>query len=183
MKAPIPSLALAGALTAALAVPAAVRAGEVFAGLATHNLDLGIAVCCYERGADIQFGARTAPFLRLLGGKVRAHAMGSVNTAGGLDYAALGLDVRFPIGAGFYIQPGLGGAIHDGPGEKFQASNDRLYPGSRLLFEPEFSLGWAFSEAWAAELTYTHLSHAKLGGDQNPGMDAVGARIVRRFGK
>lgn len=171
------------ALAAALAGAAPASAGEVFAGLATHNVDIGIAVCCYERGADIQFGARSDPFATVLGGELRAHAIGSANTDGGVDFGAVGLDLRFALGDRVYIQPGLGGAIHDGPGQKFQAANDRIYFGSRLLFEPELSLGWKMSPRWATELTYLHLSHARLGGHHNPGMDALGARVVYRFGR
>lgn len=162
-----------------VASPAA--AGEVFAGLATHDVDIHVAKCCYETGADIQIGARTNPFARLLGGQLRAHVIGSVNTKGGADFAAIGLDLRYPLGKRFYIQPGLGGAIHDGPGDKYQRTNDRIYFGSRLLFEPELSLGWTMSRHWATELVWTHLSHAQLGGRQNPGMDDLGARVVYRF--
>lgn len=177
------STALAAACAVASITASPALAGEVFAGAATHNLDIGIAVCCYERGADIQVGARTDPFARLLGGELRAHVLGSVNTAGGVDFGAVGLDLRYPLGDRFYIAPGLGGAIHDGPGQKFQATNDRIYFGSRLLFEPELSLGWTMSSNWATELSYTHLSHAQLGGHHNPGMDQLGARVVYRFGR
>ena len=104
------STALAAACAVASITASPALAGEVFAGAATHNLDIGIAVCCYERGADIQVGARTDPFARLLGGELRAHVLGSVNTAGGVDFGAVGLDLRYPLGDRFYIAPGLGGA-------------------------------------------------------------------------
>jgi lipid A 3-O-deacylase len=171
------------AVAAVLALTSPASAGEVFAGLATHNAAIHIAKCCYEAGGDVQFGARTEPFAHLLGGELRAHAIGSVNTAGGIDFGAAGLDLRFRLGDRFYIQPGLGGAIHDGRPDKYQRTLDRIYFGSRLLFEPELSLGWRISPKWAAELSYTHLSHAQLGGSHNPGMDDLGARIVYRFGR
>jgi hypothetical protein len=172
--------ALAGGLLLLGATPAA--AGEVFAGLFAHDVDLGVAICCYESGADFQIGVRSAPFAHLLGGEVRAHALGSINTRGGTDFAAAGLSLRTPVMGRFYVQPGLGIAVQNGPTAQAQLTNDRIYFGSAVLFEPELSLGWRLSDDLAAEASWVHLSHAQLAGRQNPGMDDVGVRLVYRFG-
>ena len=179
------SFGLALSLFAGAVFTTGASAAELFAGVAAHDVNVKVALCCFEKGADFQFGARSAPLSRPFGlGELHAYAFGSINDAGGANFAVAGLDVRIPIDGGrFYIQPGLGGAIHDGPGEKFQRTPDRLYFGSRLLFAPELSLGWAPSPRWAAELTFLHLSHAQLGGPQNPGLDDIGLRIVRRLGR
>ena len=169
---------LAGATLAGSA-----HAQEVFAGLYDHDARLGITVCCYEHGADIELGARTAPLapLRRLG-DVRLYGFGSLNTAGGVDFAAAGVAYRLHLGRHLYISPGIGGAVQNGDADQFQRRPDHLDLGSRFLFEPELAIGYSWSPRWAAELSYVHLSHAQLAGPQNPGMDDVGVRLVYRLG-
>ena len=173
---------LASLALACAPLPAA--AAEVFAGVAGHDVPLGVALCCYEKGADFEFGIRSDPLLHIFwSGEVRAYGFASANSSGGTNFAAAGLAIRFPIDGGrFYIQPALGAAVHDGPSAKFQATPDRIYFGSRTLFEPELSAGWVLSPKWAAELTYVHLSHGQLAGKQNPGLDDLGVRLAYRFG-
>lgn len=157
-------------------------AGELFAGLFAHNVDLPTTIGSPERGVDVQLGLRSEPFARLFGsGELRAHAFGSVNSASGVDFAAVGFNMRFPIGRSAYVQPGLGAAVQNGPTGDFPRRSDRLYLGSRVLFEPELAVGLRFSERWSAEFTWVHLSHAKLAGRQNPGLDDLGVRLVHRF--
>lgn len=182
----MPDLALAAMTGASLALCLAgsVTAQEIYAGASAHDVDLGITACCSEHGVDIQAGVRTAPFGRLLGGEVRAYAMGSANTSGGLDFGSAGLALRYPFARHrYYVEAGLGAAYTDGSSVKFQASDDRLYLGSRLLFAPEVTLGWRMSERWALEANYTHLSHAQLAGRQNPGTDMLGLRLAYRMGR
>lgn len=169
------------ALALLWATPAA--AAEVFVGVGAHGIDfVGVANCCYEHAADIQFGLRTAPLARLLTGQLRGHLIGSVNTAGGVDYAAAGASLRFGLPlTGLYIAPGFGVGVHDGSGLKFQATRDRLYLGNRILFEPEVSIGYHILGPFAAELNVTHLSHARLAGPQNPGLTALALRGVVTF--
>ena len=107
--------------------------------------------------------------------------MGSLNTNGGVDFAAGGLEWRLHISRRLYIQPALGAAVQDGDADQFQKSPNRLDLGSRFLFEPELSLGYRLSPRWAVELAYVHLSHAQLAGPQNPGMDDLGLRLIYRF--
>ncbi|WP_419816121.1 acyloxyacyl hydrolase [Glacieibacterium sp.] len=168
-------------LALTLATPAA--AGEIFAGVAAHGLDFGLVSGRYEGGTDLVAGARSAPVARFLGADVRLHVLGSVNLNHGVDFAAAGASLRFPFGGRFYIQPGLGVAIHDGSGAKYQVRDDRLYLGSRVLFEPELALGVQLSRRFAAEVAYVHLSHAQVFGGQNPGLDTLGGRLVYRFGR
>lgn len=164
-----------------LAVSTPAAAGEAFAGLALHGRNLGFVTRSYERGVDLVAGVRSAPLARALGAEVRAHGLASINLDGGTDFAAAGASLRWGLGDGFYIQPGLGIAGHDGSNAQFQRRPDRLYLGSRVLFEPELTLGARLSQRWAAEIAYVHLSHAQLAGRQNPGLDTLGVRLVRRF--
>ncbi len=170
-------------LAALLAAVIPAQAGEVFVGIFAHDLDLGLTACCSEDGADFQIGARTGALGRFLGGDLHAYGFLSVHDGVGATFGAVGLAVRYDLSETFYLQPGLGAAIHDGPGEEYQATNDRIYYGSRVLFQPELSLGWRLNERLAAELSWVHLSHAQLASDQNPGMDEIGLRLVWRFGE
>lgn len=165
-----------------LAIPAPAAATEVFAGVAAHDVAIGITTCCYERGADVQFGIRSAPLVRIFAAEVRGQALASVNTRGGVDFATAGVQLRFTLPlVGLYLAPGIGVAVHDGSGTRFQATPDRLYLGSRFLFAPEVVVGYRVIGPLAVEAAYTHISHAQLGGRQNPGLDTLGLRGVVRF--
>ena len=173
--------AMGAALAVAAASPAA--AGEVFGGLYSHGAPLGVTVCCFERGPDIEVGALTGP-LRPLSrwGDFRAYGLVSANPAGGVGFAAAGLAWRLPLGDRFYFQPGIGGAVQDGSTAGYQRTPNRLYLGSRFLFEPQGSIGYRVAPRWALEASWVHLSHAHLAGPQNPGLDDLGVRAVYRWG-
>jgi hypothetical protein len=126
------------------------------------------------------------------------HLLAGVNTAGGIDYLATGLGWRFDVTRRLYIQPGIGVAIHDGhvnlpspdepgitPQERLKRLADyqtKLDLGSRVLFEPELSIGWKATRRLSVELSWIHLSHGKLAGDYNPGVADVGVRLAYRYG-
>ena len=177
-------LAATAPLALLLFAAAPARAGDLFAGVLAHNADLGITVCCAEGGtSDVQFGYRTLPIPWLLRfGDFRAHAFGEANTAGGVDFVAAGLSYRVHIGRDFYIAPGIGGAVQDGDAHQYQVRPDRLSLGSRLLFEPELTIGWHATTRVGVEFVYNHLSHGQLAGAQNPGVDNLGLRLTYRLG-
>ena len=171
------------ALTTVLTfIAASASAGELYGGLYTHGARIGITACCYEPGPDVEIGVMGD---RLKGlsryGDFRLYGLGSINTRGGVSFAAAGLAWRIPLGHGFYLQPGLGGAVQTGSAVGYQQTPDRLYLGSRFLFEPQGSFGYAISPRWAVEASYVHLSHAQLAGPQNPGLDDLGLRLAWRF--
>lgn len=188
------------ALVAAATLSAsAARAGEVFLGAYAHDVDDGISYGKFEDGAQIVGGVRTTALdeLRFLG-RPRVHLLAGVNTSGGTNYAAAGLAWRFNLSERVYVQPGIGLAIHDGrvnlpspdapgltPEERLKRLRDfqtKLDLGSRVLFEPEISLGWKATRRLSVELSWIHLSHAKLAGDYNPGVGDVGVRLLYRYG-
>lgn len=182
---------------AAIAGPAA--AGEVFAGLYAHDVDDGISYGKFEDGAQIVVGARTTALdeLEFLG-RPRVHLLAGVNASGGTNYVATGLSWRFDFNDRFYIQPGIGLAVHDArvnlpspnapgltPEERLKRISDRqtkLDLGSRVLFEPELSLGWKATPRLSMELSWIHVSHARLAGHYNPGLGDVGVRLLYRYG-
>jgi hypothetical protein len=180
--------------------PAAAQ--EVWGGVFAHDVEflgsaLGVGVSKREEGVDLQAGLRSRPLGFLWG--PRAYAIVSANTAGDTSFAGAGLAWRARLGERFYLQPGVGLAYHTGHAELpdfrepgiTQAEAERRAAlraeekeyGSKVLIQPELSLGYAFNERVAGELSYVHLSNGRLYGDgQNDGLDMVGARLVYRFG-
>jgi hypothetical protein len=188
---------LAALAIAAIAAPA--TAGEVFTGVYAHDVDDGISFGKFEDGAQIVTGVRTTALdeLKFLG-RPRVHLLVGVNTSGGTNYLASGLAWRFPLSERLYVQPGIGLAIHDGrvnlpspdepgltPAERLKRLNDfqtKLDLGSRVLFEPELSIGWKATRRLSFEVSWIHLSHGKLAGDYNPGVGDIGLRLLYRYG-
>lgn len=170
------------AAAALIAASSPVSAAEVFGGLSAHDVNLGISVCCYEHGIDVQAGLRSDPIVSLNHfGDLRLYGFGSINGSGGVDFGAAGVAWRLHLTDRLYFQPALGAAVQNGDADDFQRRPNHLDLGSRILFEPEVSLGYRLATRWAAELSYVHLSHAQLAGPQNPGMDDLGVRLVYRF--
>jgi lipid A 3-O-deacylase len=176
-------------------------AGELMLGVYQHDIMDGISHGGhYEHGKDIVAGYRTTALDELsFIWKPRIHFIAAVNTLGGTNFAAAGLSWRFNFaGDRFYFEPGIGAAIHTGrvnlpspfepgltPAEQQKRLNDwhtKLDLGSRVLFEPELSLGWRATERIAFELSWIHMSHAQLAGPQNPGLGDFGIRAAYRFG-
>ena len=175
-------LAPLAALLASLVCAGSAFASEVYGGLSSHGVNWGITSCCYEPGPDIQFGLTSAPLKAVSRyGDFRVYGLGSVNTRGGVSFGAVGLGWRWHFGGRFYLQPGLGGAVQSGDTAGYQKTPNKLYLGSRFLFEPEGTLGYEISPKWAVEASWTHISHAQLAGPQNPGLDNLGGRLVYRF--
>jgi lipid A 3-O-deacylase len=192
--------AAAAVLTFSLAVTPA-QAGEAFLGVYEHDIRDRFAIGGMENGEQIVFGVRTASLDELSAiWKPHVHLLAGVNNAGGTDYLAAGFDWRFTWGQGrFYVEPGIGGAIHTGkvdlpspfaPGitaaEQARRRHDwdtKLDLGSRLLFEPEIAVGWKATPRLSMELSWIHMSHAQLAGKQNPGLSDIGLRAVYRYGE
>jgi lipid A 3-O-deacylase len=196
-------MAIRPILTAAALVLSAspALAGEAFLGAYAHDIDDQISHGHFEQGPQIVGGVRTAALDELAFlHRPRVHLLVGVNTRGGTNYVATGLSWRFhPLGGDrFYVEPGIGAAIHDGhvnlpspfePGLSLVESQQRLRDwqtkldlGSRVLFEPEISIGWKATPRVSFELSWIHMSHAKLAGSYNPGLGDFGLRAVYRYG-
>jgi hypothetical protein len=167
------------AAAAALASAAPAQADEVFGGVFAHDVKTGLTKSGFERGVDFQLGWRGE---RLGGlsviGAPSPHAFVSVNSAGETHFAAAG--ISWKIGRAVYARPGIGLAVHTGPGRAV-AGDGRIDFGSRVLFAPELGLGVQVSEQVSVEASIVHLSHGQLFGGQNPGLDNLGLRLNYRF--
>ena len=132
----------------------------------------------------------------------RAHVFISGNTEGDTSYIAAGLTWHIPLSddGRWYVQPGMGLAVHDGydlfpdfsePGispEEFDRRvalrSERIEFGSQIVFEPEISLGCRITDNVAVELSYVHLSNGQIFHQgKNEGLDEVGVRFLYRFGQ
>ena len=172
-----PVLTGAAAALAAAASPAC--AGEIFGGLHAHDVETGLTKSGFEEGLDLQLGWRgdRIGLLRAVGGP-RPYALVSLNSAGNTHFAAAG--IGWKIGGRVYLRPGVGLAVHTGPG-RIVPGDDRIDFGSRLLFAPELGLGARLGKRVSVEASWVHLSHAQLFSPQNPGLDTIGIRLNYRF--
>ncbi len=167
--------------TAAATAPASAQAqgpaysGEIFGGLYVHGVDTPLTLGgSPEGGVDVQIGFRGRPFIK--GTRLEPYIFGALNSRGDTSYAAAGLSWKF--GDRIYIRPGLGLAVHSGSAREFDVpSNGKIELGSRVLFEPELGIGARINERMTLEASWVHLSHATLFGNQNPGIDNIGARL------
>ena len=167
---------IAGALACVIATPA--NAGEVFGGLFIHDVDTPLTRSGIEGGVDLQLGYRWDPLMGPKG--PQPYVFAAVNSAGETHYAAAGLAFKF--GEKVYIRPGLGLAVHTGSASNYShVDHDHVDFGSRILFAPELGIGFQLSERASLEASWVHLSHAQLFGDNNPGMDNIGARLNWKF--
>jgi lipid A 3-O-deacylase len=199
--------ALAAALgLAALIQPCQARAGEAFVGLYGHDVTfvgnaVGLGAAGREHGMDVHLGYRTAPVEALsFIWKPQVHSFVSLNTQNTSHFAAVGLDWRLPLGEKVYFRPGMGLAYTTGkinhppanvPGlslaeaeRRAQLYYNRIDFGSKVLFEPQFALGFDVSERFAIEASYTHLSNGQIfAKGKNQGLDDAGVRFVWKLGQ
>lgn len=163
-------------LALALAVPGPAQAQELFAGLLAHDVETPLTKGGFESGADIELGWRGAR-IRALGfiGAPSPYAFVSAATGGETHLAAAGFSWR--IGGRLFARPGVGIAVHSRSSHG-SVGGIRTDLGSRVLFEPEFGIGYQMSERVAVEGTWVHVSHAQLFSRQNPGMDSIGIRLT-----
>ena len=159
------------------------QAEEVFVGGAVNGVDTPFSLDVDERGANIQIGMRGNPEKALKAiGSPSLYAFVSLNTEDGTDFIAGGLSWHINLAKKLYVRPGIGIALQGRTAERFRLSDgERLDLGSAVLFEPELILGFELSKNIAAEATWVHISHARLFGGQNPGIDMMGARLVFKF--
>ncbi|HET9511145.1 MAG TPA: acyloxyacyl hydrolase [Sphingomonas sp.] len=147
---------------------------------------------------DIQLLYRTAPLTFLL--KPRLTAKVQVSTAGRTSFASIGAEWRqHALKNRIYGQVGIGVTIHDGyrftpdpfePGlsnaeawRRYDIATTRVGFGSRVLFNPNASIGVRLSPRWAVEAVWEHHSHRQIFNEVNPGIDHLGIRLIRSVGR
>jgi hypothetical protein len=160
--------------------PAPLAAQEVFLGGSFGGVDTPFSLDIGERGAAVQLGYRAAPQSALKAiGSPSPYALVSINVDGKTSFVAAGLSWKF--GDKVYVRPGFGLALNDNYKVRYDRSRQRRDLGSVLLFEPELAVGAKLLPDLAVELSWTHISHAQLLSGQNPGLDVIGLRMVKRL--
>jgi lipid A 3-O-deacylase len=119
------------------------------------------------------------------------YVMASVNTDGNTSYAGFGLEWDFAFANRWHFEPGVGYVMHDGAinnrfpsgtQEAVDYSSNHVLLGSKDLFRSSLALTYDFTETWAVQVIYEHLSHGQiLGEGRNQGMDELGMRLVWNF--
>ncbi|MEH3041416.1 MAG: acyloxyacyl hydrolase [Sphingomonas paucimobilis] len=147
---------------------------------------------------DLQIAYRTAPLRILL--KPGLTAKAQINTVGRTSFFSVGAEWRQHILRGrVYGQAGIGATVIDGyrftpdpfqPGisseeawRRYDIYRRRTSFGSKILFNPNASIGVRVDRRWAVELVWEHYSHRQIFLETNPGIDNIGIRIVRRLGR
>ena len=166
------------ALLSGLTATSPAQADEIFAGIGSQDIATPLAMDTGAEGADFQIGYRGE---RMEGlsfiGKPSPYIFASINSAGDTSFAAAGLSWK--IGDQLYVRPAIGVAIHDGPERAFAPDGSQTQLGSRVLFEPEISIGVRVSRMVDLEASWAHLSHGRIFSRvQNPGIDTIGVRLV-----
>lgn len=167
------SFAAAGSAAALLVASSPAAATEVYGGIYghevappwTHGAQTG------ETGIDLQAGVRFGPVLL----EAQPYVFASVNTAG--DTNMMGAGLSWHIGSKFYLRPGLGVVVHDGPVNRPGHKGMRSDLGCRALAEIELAAGVRLDERFSIEASWVHTSQASQFSNHNPGLDMLGVRI------
>jgi len=185
------------AVFALAAAPAAAQEARI--GIVAHDIDgFDAGVSGKESGASINLEYVWAPF----DGpnwflSPRPYIGGNIHLDGKTSFGGGGLMWRGEFSDRWYASFAFGLVVHDGEEElpdsdpnltfeenleRIRINNENIEFGSRVLFREDFALGYRFTEAWAGEIFYEHLSHGNILSDQsNEGLDNVGLRLARRF--
>jgi lipid A 3-O-deacylase len=169
-------LAMLGALLAALAIPSAAGASELFGGFHVHDVKTPLDDSGIESGVDLSVGYRGNSIGHLWSAQLQPYFFAAVNSDGNTNYGAVGVAAKFPIGRVWYFRAGIGLGVHTGSAGKFYRT-DKIAFGSRILAEPEIGIGTQVSRRLSVEASWVHMSHAQLFGKENPGIDNLGLRV------
>ena len=156
---------------AALLLPSAATAAELFCGVYVHDVDTPLTKSGIEGGSDIMLGLRGG---RIGATPLQPYGFVAVNSSGETSYGAIGISAKF--GDAIYVRPGVGLALHTGSDGDFQRP-DKIAFGSRILFEPEIAVGARINDRLSVEASWVHMSHGTLFSRQNPGIDNFGVRL------
>lgn len=189
-------------LMAGIGAAAETKAAELLVGAYAHDVTfigeaIGSGAPGREEGVDLHLGLRTESIDDLFGGP-QLHAFVSLNSEGTSNFVAAGVSWPIEVTERLYVRPGLGLAYTDGeaglppvnaPGltpdeiaRRLELYNTRIDFGSQLLFQPELSVGYEFTEQFAAELSWVHISNAQIFHQgKNQGLDAAGVRLIYSF--
>ena len=118
------------------------------------------------------------PSLKLFQGVILPNLGVSVNSQGDTSRAYGGLLWEFLLGSGFFVNSGVGLAVHNGQLESDDPNHKQL--GSRALFRIPIEIGFTILERHRLSVMFDHMSNAYLA-NPNEGMDSIGVRYGFQF--
>ena len=118
------------------------------------------------------------PSLKIWQGAVLPNLGVSVNSQGDTSKAYGGLLWEFLSDNGFFVNSGVGLAVHNGQLTSDDANKKQL--GSRVLFRIPLEIGFTILERHRISVMFDHMSNAYLA-SPNQGMDTIGVRYGIQF--
>lgn len=116
---------------------------------------------------------------------------GTLNLEGETSFGGAGLLWRQTLGEKFYGDISIGLVAHTGATdipddvgfiEAVRLSQTEIQFGSRILFRPQFALGYRVTDKWSGEIFFEHLSNGSIFSSEiNEGVDNIGVKAARRF--
>jgi lipid A 3-O-deacylase len=110
----------------------------------------------------------------------RPHVGGSLNFDDKTSFAYAGLSWTVDITPSLFVEGSIGGAVHNGKRNNFDAFAERQALGCSPLFRESGSVGVRLSANWSVMATVEHLSNAGSCSD-NRGLTNIGARVGYSF--
>lgn len=157
------------------------KAGEVFDEIRFGGSGLLDSDSSKDRGfvgsAEVFFaplGSHEVGVRKVLTPRVQVGVSGGASAT---DQIYAGLNWHIPLGDTFFVEAGLGGALHNGNLD----TGDGPRLGCRLLFRENVALGMKVTEKVSLMATADHSSHASLCDGPNDGLTHAGLAIGVKF--
>lgn len=143
----------------------AAQAREVLVGILEHGLDTPLTFQTGERGKPV--AAIGAAGLQPYAFASFNYAFASFNTVGDTSLPAAGVALKVPLG-GWFLCPGIGIAIHDGPSERYDAGRG---------YSRSSGAGCSSSRSWASVSPWRRASSRNSTGPTSVTRRSSGRRI------
>lgn len=131
-----------------------------------------------ERGVDANVELILSPSVDFLGGSIRPAIGGSFNFSGGTSKAYLDARWMFEGRSGWFIDIGIGAAVHNGELDPIEP--DRKALGRRVLFHFPLEVGLRFDGHHSISFFFDHISNGYTA-THNEGLDSLGVRYGYKF--
>lgn len=152
---------------------------ELRLGILDHDVDGLWSHAKREGGYDMNAEVILTPSWHLWGGTVRPNLGFSVNDRGLTGKVYAGALWRHPLYQRFFLELGLGLAVHNGVTDDASLP-DRKQLGTRVLFRVPIEAGFIWRGHHSLSVMFDHVSNAYFA-NPNQGMDTVGLRYGYRF--
>ena len=148
---------------------------EIRIGIFIHDVDYLWSNMHVEDGLDLNAEILfTCPRVRVLSGILFPNLGITINDRGNTSKGYLGFLWEWMLGNKFFLDLGLGAAIHNGKLNP-PAEGEKLL-GCRVLFRIPFELGVRISRRLRLSIMFSHISNGYTA-EYNEGLDVLGLRL------